>query len=100
MPRQLERECPCSQCKSKSMARAATVLMVRCGCGHLDVVSAERWGVRDNQGRIQYQFSDPKKFGGAYDIDGMMRDQEVQDATKRLGIAADALGSAMERFLK
>jgi hypothetical protein len=100
MPRQLERECPCSKCRSKSMARAATVLMVRCGCGQLDVVSAELWGVRDNQGRIQYQFSDPKKFGVEYDVDGMTRDPEVQDATKRLGLAADTLGSAMERFLK
>jgi hypothetical protein len=82
------------------MARSATVLLVKCSCGQLDVVSAERWGVRDNHGRIQYQFSDPKKFGVEYDVIPMNQDEEVEKACRELGLAADALGRAMERHLK
>jgi hypothetical protein len=98
--KQLEREWPCSQCHSFSMARAATVCLVRCACGRLDVVSAERWGVRDNQGRIQFQFSDPKKFGVEYDSVAMAMDEDYQKAATELGLAADALGRVMEKYLK
>jgi hypothetical protein len=100
MPKQIDRIFPCSACGKTSMNGAATLVVIRCGCGQLDVVSAERWGVRDKQGRIQFEFSDQKKFGDVYDIKAMHADPELKKRADEFGQAADDLGREMERFLE
>jgi hypothetical protein len=100
MPKQLERVFPCSACGKTSMNRASSLVVIRCGCGNLDVAAAERWGVRDNRGRIQFQFSDQKKFGDVYDIEAMHADPAIKQSIDEFGKAADNLGREMERFLK